>query len=263
MDSTRQAGHVTSKERNTGEHRELQADSGQQGWETPPNKPGPPTGPREGLARAQEAVGPRRRPRRPRPDERVGCAVEAPPRRTPAGGARRASAAGSEEPEAATDVVDRRWDAPRERWLGRGAQESRVGWACGRDGRTRRERNTERERRESPSHLSAGRSDGIHTAVAVYAFAWDAGRDNDLTMINPRLPGTTVRARRKEAARCGGAPPDSDERHGAGSPPQGTSGLGRLGFGLFGCTRQLGAADIRRTRATQRREQLARILLPF
>ena len=39
---------------------------------------------------------------------------EAPPRRTPAGGSRRASAAGSasEEPETATDV-DRQRDAPR------------------------------------------------------------------------------------------------------------------------------------------------------
>ena len=44
--------------------------------------------------------------------ERVGRAVEAPPRRTPAVEARRASAAGSEEPEAATDV-GRRLDAPR------------------------------------------------------------------------------------------------------------------------------------------------------
>ena len=40
-----------------GEHRELQADSGQQGFETPPHKPGPPTGLREGLARAQEREG--------------------------------------------------------------------------------------------------------------------------------------------------------------------------------------------------------------
>ena len=40
--------------------------------------------------------------------ERVGRAVEAPPRRTPAVEARRASAAGSEEPEAATDVGRRR-----------------------------------------------------------------------------------------------------------------------------------------------------------
>ena len=76
----------------TEEHRELQADSGQQGLETPPHEPGPPTGLREGLARAQEAVGPRCRPRGPRPAEQVGRAVKAPPRRTPAGGARRASA---------------------------------------------------------------------------------------------------------------------------------------------------------------------------
>ena len=46
------------------EHRELQADSGpwQQGLKTPPHKPGPPTGLREGLARAQKAGGPRCRP---------------------------------------------------------------------------------------------------------------------------------------------------------------------------------------------------------
>ena len=55
LDSARQAGKVTSKERNTGEHRELQADGGQQGLETPPHKPGPLTGLKEGLARAQEA----------------------------------------------------------------------------------------------------------------------------------------------------------------------------------------------------------------
>ena len=80
--------------------------------ETPPHKPAPPTGLREGLARALEAGGPECRPPGPLPAERVGRAVEAPPRRTPAVGARRASAAGSEETEAATDV-DRRRDAPR------------------------------------------------------------------------------------------------------------------------------------------------------
>ena len=37
LDSTHQAGQVASKERNTGEHRELQANSGQQGLETPPH----------------------------------------------------------------------------------------------------------------------------------------------------------------------------------------------------------------------------------
>ena len=114
LDSTRQAGQVKSKDRNTGEHRELQADGGQQSLETPPHKPepGPPAGLREGLARAQEAGGQCCRPQGPLPIERVGCAVEAPSGRAPAVGARRASAAGSEEPESATDVGRRR-DAPR------------------------------------------------------------------------------------------------------------------------------------------------------
>ena len=44
--------------------------------------------------------------------KRLGLAVKAPPGRTPAVGARRASAAGSEEPETATDVGRRR-DTPR------------------------------------------------------------------------------------------------------------------------------------------------------
>ena len=67
---------------------------------------------REGLARALEAEG--RRPQGSRPAERGGRAGKAPPVRTPAVGAlhRGASAAGSEEPEAATDVGRRR-DAPR------------------------------------------------------------------------------------------------------------------------------------------------------
>ena len=43
---------------NTGEHREMQADVERQDWETPPHKPGPPAGLREGLARAQKAEGP-------------------------------------------------------------------------------------------------------------------------------------------------------------------------------------------------------------
>ena len=34
LDSTYQAGQVRDKERNTGEHRELQADVERQGWET-------------------------------------------------------------------------------------------------------------------------------------------------------------------------------------------------------------------------------------
>ena len=46
LDSTHRAGQVTSKERNMGEHRELQADGGQQGLETQPHKPGPINGPR-------------------------------------------------------------------------------------------------------------------------------------------------------------------------------------------------------------------------
>ena len=111
---TKQAksGQVRNKERNTGEHREPQADVEQQGWETPPYKPGPgpPAGLREGLARELEAGGPERRPRGPCPAERGGRAV-APPG-TPAVGARRASAAGSEELEAATNV-GRRLDAMR------------------------------------------------------------------------------------------------------------------------------------------------------
>ena len=95
------------------EHRELQAYGGQQGLETLPYKPGPPTGLREGLARAQEAGGPEFHPQGSLPAERVGRAVEAPPGRTPAVGARRARAAGREEPEAATDVGRQR-DAPRQ-----------------------------------------------------------------------------------------------------------------------------------------------------
>ena len=78
--STHQAGQVTSKERNTGKHRELQSDGGQHGpgLETPPQKPGPllvtVTGLTEGPARAQDRkwVG------------RAVEAVEAPPGRTPA-----------------------------------------------------------------------------------------------------------------------------------------------------------------------------------
>ena len=42
LDSTHQASQVRNKERNTGEHREPQADVEQQGWETPPHKPGTP-----------------------------------------------------------------------------------------------------------------------------------------------------------------------------------------------------------------------------
>ena len=70
LDSTHQAGQFRHKERNTGEHRELQADGEIQGCKTPPHKPrlGPPTGPllregqHQGLVRAQEAGGPQRRP---------------------------------------------------------------------------------------------------------------------------------------------------------------------------------------------------------
>ena len=88
-----------------------EADSGQQGLETPPHKPGLLTELKEGLARAWEAGGPRFCPRRQRPTELVGRAVGA-PRRTPSGGERRASVAGNEEAEAATNV-DRRQDATR------------------------------------------------------------------------------------------------------------------------------------------------------
>ena len=97
---------------NTGQHREPQVDVEQQGWETPPHKPGPPAGLRKGLAQALQAGGLERRPQGLRPAERGGRAVKAPPRRTSAVGARRASATGSEEPEAATDVGRRR-DVPR------------------------------------------------------------------------------------------------------------------------------------------------------
>ena len=62
--STHQAGQVTSKGRNTGKHRALQADGGQHGpgLETPPQKPGPVlvtvTGLTEGPARAQDRFRP-------------------------------------------------------------------------------------------------------------------------------------------------------------------------------------------------------------
>ena len=92
--------------------REPQTDVEQQGWETSPHKPGPPAGLGEGLAWALEVGGPGHRSQGPRPAERGGRAVKAPPGRTPAVGARRTSAAGSEEPEAATAVGHRR-DAPR------------------------------------------------------------------------------------------------------------------------------------------------------
>ena len=85
---THQAGQVRNKERNTGEHREQQADIEQQGWETPwpwqPHKPAIPAGLGEGLARALEVWGPGRRSRGPRLAERGGLAVKAPPGQTPA-----------------------------------------------------------------------------------------------------------------------------------------------------------------------------------
>ena len=81
-----------------------------QGGETLPHKPGPPAGLREGLTLTPGAGGPELRPRGPRPTERGGRA-DAPPG-TRGVGARRASAAGGEEPEAATEVGRRR-DAPR------------------------------------------------------------------------------------------------------------------------------------------------------
>ena len=112
LDSAHQAGQVRNKERNTEEHREPQTDGEEQGGETPPHKPGPPAWLREGLARALQAGGPERRPRGPLPAKRGGRAVKAPPGRTPAVGARRASATANEEPEAATDVGRQR-DVPR------------------------------------------------------------------------------------------------------------------------------------------------------
>ena len=65
-------------ERSTGGHREQQADVERQRWETPPYKPGPPAGLREGLARALQAGGPEHRPRGQRPAERGGRVVKAP-----------------------------------------------------------------------------------------------------------------------------------------------------------------------------------------
>ena len=112
LDSAHQAGQVRNKERNTEEHREPQTDVEEQGGETPPHKPGPPAWLREGLARALQAGGPERRPRGPRPAERGGRVVKAPPGRVPAVWAQRESASRREEPEAATDVGRRR-DAPR------------------------------------------------------------------------------------------------------------------------------------------------------
>ena len=100
LDSTHQAGQVTSKERNTGGAVDSE--------ETQPHKQGPLSGRRERSARAQEAGG----SEGPLPAEQVGRAGEAPPGRTPAVGARRASAAGSEGPEAAAEG-GRRWDASR------------------------------------------------------------------------------------------------------------------------------------------------------
>ena len=89
VDSTHQAGQVTSKEWNTGGAVDSE--------ETQPHKNGPLTGRRERSARAQEAGG----SEGPLPAEQVGRAGEAPPGRTPAVGARRASAAGSEDLPAA------------------------------------------------------------------------------------------------------------------------------------------------------------------
>ena len=86
LDSTlaHQADQVRNKERNTGVYREPQADVEQQGWETPPHKPGPLAALGKGLARALEVAGPGRRSRGPRPAELGGRAVKAPPGRTPA-----------------------------------------------------------------------------------------------------------------------------------------------------------------------------------
>ena len=88
LGSTHQASQVTGKVRillrNTGEDRELQADGGQQGWETPPPMPGPPTGKVRGSRGHRKREGPsiahkdRSRPTRA---ERAVRAIEAPPGR--------------------------------------------------------------------------------------------------------------------------------------------------------------------------------------
>ena len=89
LDSTHQTGQVRNMERNTGEHREPQANVEQQGWETPPHKPLPPAGLGEGLTRALEVEGPGSRSRGLPPAERGGRALKAPPGRNPAEVSRR------------------------------------------------------------------------------------------------------------------------------------------------------------------------------
>ena len=56
--STHQTDKVTSKERNTGEHRELQVYLGQQSMETQPHKQGPLTGLRKGTGSRRAKVTP-------------------------------------------------------------------------------------------------------------------------------------------------------------------------------------------------------------
>ena len=116
LDSTlaHQADQVRNKERNTGVYREPQADVEQQGWETPPHKPGPLAALGEGHAASRAGTGSggtRASLTRTAPGRagRTGCQGTA--RSDPCNrglGARRASAAGSEEPEAATGVGRRR-----------------------------------------------------------------------------------------------------------------------------------------------------------
>ena len=77
------AGQVTSKEHEVPGTRELQAVRGQHCLETPPHTQGPLNRLREGLARAQEAVGPQCRPQGQLPAERVGRVAKAPQGRAP------------------------------------------------------------------------------------------------------------------------------------------------------------------------------------
>ena len=98
QDSTCQAGQVTSIERITEEHRELQ-------------------GAKRGALAGTGSGGGRQSPTTA---ERAGRAAEAPPGQTPVVGARRASAAASEDPEAAAEQPARasanHGRCPREGW---------------------------------------------------------------------------------------------------------------------------------------------------
>ena len=71
------AKQAKSQARKGTDYREMQANGGQQGLETPPHNPRPPTGlreRREGLAWAQEEGGPKGRPRGPLLAKQVGSA---------------------------------------------------------------------------------------------------------------------------------------------------------------------------------------------